>query len=210
MRDLEIRSLDTLEFSLARDIASRNTDLHTRYVVERLPTFFDIARDLDPDALYGGRQRLLAGAFIGGKMIGTVAIERVSDAVFPERTADEEDRFWDRFTEHEVSVYETLQSSLNKTLIGAPSGSSTIHSLGISPAHRRCGVARSLLQHAITCLDASEQLSLYIEFARLKWLRQFGVSLGFSTVRQTFSISERLEFGCWGSVLMRYQPHNGG
>lgn len=209
MRELAIRSLDVSEFCLARDIAIQNIDFHARYVVERLPTFFDIARELDPDAQFGNRQRLFAGAFIADKMIGTVAVERVSDTSFPERSTDEDERFWNRFTEHDTSVYDTLQSSLNKTLIGAPVGSLSIHSLCVSPSYRRCGIARSLVRHVITCLDANEQLSLYIEFARLKWLRRFGVSLGFTTVRQTFSISERMEYGCWGSVLMRYQVRNG-
>lgn len=52
MRDVEIRPLTESELRLARDIAARHPDVHARYVVERLPSFFSIARELDPDPIY--------------------------------------------------------------------------------------------------------------------------------------------------------------
>lgn len=208
MGSLKIRSLDSHEVSRARDIVNQNHDLHCRYVVKRLPDYFNIVRELYSDAQFGDRQRLLVGAFSGEKMIGTVAAERVSDLPLPKRTEDDDKRFRTRFTEHEMTVYQTLETDLAATYIGAPAGSLIIHSLGVSTSHRRGGVARSLVDHAIKSLDDNEQLSLHIEFARIKWLEQFGTSLGFSTIRKTFSFTERLQYGCWGSVLMRYQAHN--
>lgn len=209
MLDVEIRTLEALEVGRSRDLVNRYTDFHTKCVAARLPSFFDITRELNPDAQYGDRQRVVTGAFSGGELVGTVAVEAVTDASIPDRTMEQEERFWSRFSEHDAGVYDALICSLDKTLIGSPVGSLTLHSLAVSPAFRRRGIARSLLYHTIESLDADEQLSLYIEFARLKGLRSLGASLGFSTVRQTFSISERLEYGCWGSVLMRYRLADG-
>ena len=210
MHRVEIRSLKEPELPLARDMAAQYPDFHARYVVERLPSFFRIARDLDSDPAYWGRQRLVVGAFFEDDMIGTASVEPVTKQTSPERTEEEDERFWAAFTDHEASVFDTLQQSLCTTIIDAPVGSLSIHSLAVLPAHRKQGTARSLVRFIIDALEETERSSLYIEFARLKWLRQFGCSLGFTIVRQTFSISERLEYGCWGSILMRYQCRDSG
>lgn len=208
MRDVEVRSLDAAEIKLSRDIVGRYPDFHMCYLVERLPRFFGMGRMLDPDARYFQRQRLALGAFVAGAMIGTVAVEPVSNSL-PTPTEYDEERFFAMFSEQETVVYHTLLESFNKTFIGAPLGALTVHSLAVMPEYRQLGIARSLVRFAVNHLSAEERSALYIEFARLKWLVKFGASVGFAKVRQTFSLSERLEYGCWGSVLMRYQPDNG-
>lgn len=150
------------------------------------------------------------GAFFGGDLIGTASVEHVNDEASPERSEEDDERFWATFSDHEVNVFNTHQDSFCKTIIGAPAGSLSVHSLAVSPGNRHRGTARSLIQFIIDSLTETERLSLYVEFARLTWLRRFGRSLGFSIVRQTFSISERLEYGCWGSILMQYQPKHSG
>ena len=202
MHDVVIRSVDGSEVRTARNLSNSNVDFHARYVAERLPTYFDIARVLEPDAEFAERQRLIVGAFLGDEIIGTVAVERQVD--LPALELPDDHVFWQRFTEHDLHVYCALNDSLCKTYIGAPQDSLAIHSLAVRSDCRQRGIARSLLEYAIGELEHDERISLYIEFARIKWLCRFGDSLGFETVRRTFSISERLEYGCWGSVLMRY------
>ncbi len=202
MHDIVVHSLDWAEISAARDMTSSLVDFHARYVVERLPAFFEIARILDPDTEYRKRQRLVVGAFLGEEIIGTVAVERQVELSAPE--LPDHHVFWKRFTEHDLNVYCTLNDSLRKTYLGAPQDSLAVHSLAVRPDFRQRGIARSLLEYVLADLNSSELASLYIEFARIKWLCKFGASPGFEAVRRTFSISERLEYGCWGSVLMQY------
>jgi GNAT superfamily N-acetyltransferase len=208
MHNVEIRPLRDSEIQSSREMVAQNPDFHARYVVSRLPSFFAIARKLDPDSAYLKRQRLNVGAFYTGELIGTASVERVTEKPFSELSDEDNKWFSLAFTEHEVKVYDTLQQSLCKTIIGAPIGSLSIHSLAVSLDNRNQGVARHLLRYIIDSLSERERLLLHIEFAKLKWLQRFGRSLGFKTVRHTFSLSERLEYGCFGSVLMRYQPED--
>ncbi len=186
MTEIVIRSIEKSEICAARELAASYVDFHARYVKERLPTFFDIARVLDSDAEYANRQRLMVGAFLGEQVIGSACIERQIALTAPELSDDHE--FWQQFNEHDLNVYCTLLDSLRKTYIGAPPDSLTVHSLAVQPAYRQRGIARLLLEYAIGELSPKERKFLYIEFARLKWLCQFGASLGFQTVRRTFSI----------------------
>lgn len=206
MRETIIRSLEPSEVSTARELLHRNSDIHSRFLHERLPCYFDIASHFDPDEIFRRRQRLLLGAFDGDEMVGSVGVECASDHLPTELTNDEVDRLSNMFSDHQLSAFATLQNGVSKTYIGTPAGSLTVHSLTVESGYRHNGVARSLVQQAIASLDLSERRSLYIEVARLRWLKRFVESLGFLTVRKTFSLSERLQFGCWGALLLQYAP----
>ncbi len=206
MDGLTFRDLDESEASSARDLFCTHTDFHARHVVARLPAYFDIARHLEPDEVFFARQRIVAGAFLDRTLIGTIAIEPTHS--IHEVDLVDSDAIWDRFTEHEVNVYCTLTADLERTYIGAPPNTLTAHSLAVHPDHRRRGIARSLLVHTLAALTHAEQRSLYIETARNKHLVRLCESVGFVPVRRTFSLSERLGFGSWGSVLFRYNVEN--
>lgn len=205
MHDMVIRELDSHEISLARELTRSNPDLHSQCLVNQLSKYNEMMLDIFPDEELGKRQRLVVGAFFADKIIGTVGVERTTSTPLPERTSEEDERFHAKYTQYERTRFLTLWSNLCRTYIGAPDGSLTIHSLAVATDHRRGGLARTLVNYAIDSLDETERCSLYIEFARRKFLTRFGTSLGFKTVHKTFLISERLQFGCWGSVLMRYQ-----
>lgn len=208
MHEPELRMLDASEVSAARDLCSANPDIHARYIVERQPVFFDIARLFDPDDRFFNRQRLVVGAFVQDQLIGTVAVETTSAMTATDLPDNHE--FWDRYGQHDLDLFTTLYESLTRTYIGAPNGALTIHSLSVALAHRRNGIASALLQCVINALTQDEKASLYIECARRRSLTMLGRSVGFACERKTFSFSERLEYGCWGSVLMRYAIPNCG
>lgn len=199
-----IRTLDASEIGSARDLFCRYVDFHARHVVERLPAFFDIARLLDPDTAFAERQRVVVGACIERNMVGAVAIQRTQG--LEALDLDDLHPIWDKYSDHDLDVYCTLNESLARTCIGTPPNTLMVHSLAVRPEYRRCGIARSLLAHAIAGLAPEERSSLYIETARVKWLVKICTKLGFSPVRKTLSLSERLEYGYWGSVLLTYQP----
>lgn len=210
MDEIAIRPLCRDEIAESWRLWARNPDAHSAYIVNRLPAFFEIAALFDPCRSYLRRQRFVLGAFDSGRMIGTVAVERSGTERGCELAEHEWDAIYTRFSERDLDIYDTLQSALSKTYIGAPDGSLTIHSLGVETEYRGKGIGTRLLLSAIDELDRDEHPSLYVEIARIRWLQNLCESVGFRVVRRTFSISERLEFGLWGSVLMRYAPSTSG
>lgn len=79
-----------------------------------------------------------------------------------------------------------------------------MHSLSVAPPFRRTGLATHLIGLAIDELSADEKKELYVETARQRYLVKLFSKQRFRIVRKSFSISEKLEYGQWGSVLMKY------
>ncbi len=204
MHEVVIRPLSESEVPLSRRLYARSPDREAMYLVERLPHFFDIADFLDPVGPYVARQLFVLGAFREDLLIGTVAVEKTSLS----RNADigeiGTDALLRRFSEHDILVYSTLAIAHRRIFIGAPEASLYIHSLSVDESRRRIGIATQLIRTAIELLNDQQRLSLYMEVPRLKWVQRWGESLGFRPLRKTLSLSQRLEFGCWGHVLMRY------
>lgn len=204
----ELRLLDVSEVAAARDLYNAFPGYHASYVLQRQPEFFNIARLFDPDPTFFAHQRLVVGAFVHNQLIGTVSVELATELT--EANLPSHHEFWERYGQHDLDVYSTLNESLTQTYIGTPNGAYTIHSLAVTPDHRRKGIATALLRYVIRALTQEEKTLLYIEFARHKSLIKLGAAVGFAPVRKTFSLSERLEYGCWGSVLMRYATQRDG
>lgn len=205
MAELTIRSLAKSELAEHRRLYAAYPDAYAASVVQCFPAYFDIARFFDPDGEYVNRQRLVLGAFINGELIGTVSVERTEPCRETELDEDQWNAFFEKFSTRDLDVFNTWNESLRRTIIGAPHGSLTLHSLSVTPAFRRMGIAPALIRAAISGLNDQERIHLYTETVRLRWLIRLFESLSFAVVQKTFSLSERLEYGCWGSVLMRFR-----
>ena len=205
MSSVAIRHVDQPDYQVTRELTALYPDLHARYVVERLPAFFSIAHFFDPPRMYAARQKLVLGAYNSKTLVGAVAVQTVQD--LPEVGARENqwNVFFSRFTQHDLDVYTELTMALLKTYIGSPIGSLCLHSLTVSPEYRGRGIAKRLIETLLCELDDVDREILYVETARNTKLTRLFESTGFRSVRKTFSISERFEFGCWGSNLLKYR-----
>lgn len=203
------RTLSKNDVSIHRDLVGANPDLHLDAILRSFPRFQDMARYFDPDETYWMRQRLILGAFDADRIVGTVAIQCSNILEEREFTDREWACFFDRFSEHELDVYNTWTSSYSKTFLLAPENSLTLHSLAVSASYRRNGIARKLIEKAASLLERNECEHLYTETARVDRLVKMFRDLRFKVVRKSFSWSERLEYGQWGSVLMQYEETRG-
>ncbi len=204
MCSISIKRLGFSDVQASRELVALYPDLHAQYVVERLPAFFSIAHFLDPLRNYAARQKLILGAYSSQELVGTVAVQTAEDLSEQILREDQWTVFFSRFTQHDLDVYSELSSALMKTYIGAPSGSLTLHSLTVASEHRRRGIGRKLVETLLRELDSRDHEALYVETARGANLARLFEAVGFRSVRKTFSFSQRLEFGCWGSNLLKY------
>lgn len=198
---IDIRTLFDGEVAAAQELSNRIPDVFTAYLQERLPNFFEISEVVDPPR----EPRLAVGAYDEGRLVGAAS---VSVALGPDAWKDVQhdwDAIEERFSNHELGVYFTLLGDWNRALIGAPEGSLFVHSLCVEPSHRGRGVGRRLVAGAIERLETAERGTLFMEVARRRGWRRFCEPLGFRAMRRTLSLSDRLQFGCWGVVLLKYE-----
>lgn len=168
-----------------------------------------MSRYFDPDDSFWLRQRSILGAFASDHLVGTVAIECRRDSEYTELTDNEWDQFFQRFSQLELDVYNTWHASYMRTFLLAPMNSLTLHSLAVLPSYRGNGIARRLIEEAVLTLGKCDTEHLYTETARVAKLVKMFKTQGFKVVRKSFSWSERLEYGQWGSVLMKYEEIRG-
>jgi ribosomal protein S18 acetylase RimI-like enzyme len=201
-----VKSIQVGDIDAARLLSNRNPDVFGSYVVERLPDFWEIADMALPAYAFADRQQLMLGAFHGDRIVGTVFV--TSGAMQLSTAADES--VWEmvraRYTDHIVDVYATLQKDILKSMIPSPSRGHLIHTLCVDSAYRRQGIAKSLLLEVTNTLNSTELAALYIQIARIKGHLRLCESVGFKVVRKRFSPSDRLQFGIWGSILLKFDP----
>ena len=205
MAEFAVRSLAGGEIGEHRRLYTANPDAYAACVVQRFPAYYEVATFFDPDGTYAKRQRLVLGAFTNGKLVGTVGVQRTECPSETEIDGDRWDTFSEAFSEQDLTVFSTWTEALQRTFIGAPNGSLTLHSLAVDPEYRRMGVASRLVRAAVCELNEEERTYLYTEVVRTPWMIRLFESLSFVTIQKTLSLSERLEFGCWGSVLMQFR-----
>jgi len=207
--EITYRTLSANEVSIHREFFNANPDPHLDVVIRSFPRFAEISRFFDPDESYWQRQRFILGAFDIDHLIGTVAIEPACRREPLELTDDEWDRFFNCFTERELDIYNTWNSSFIKTYLLAPDNTLNLHSLAVSTHHRRKGIAHKLIEHAVHLLSQTETEHLYTETARDAKLMSVFREANFTVVRKSFSWSERFEYGQCGSVLLQYHATRG-
>lgn len=203
------RTLQTEEVNHARQLFNRNPDVFAAYALERLPCFYELADTLESVPVFVAKQRLMLGAFSSNCLVGSVFVRPVNTPSEHEVSETDWELAQTRFSEHELNVYCTLASDLKKGMIDAPSGSLLIHSLCVEREHRGQGIAAKLLTEATNRLSVEEQTVLYVKVARNRGHIRMCESLGFRIVRKRLSLSDRLQFGCWGSTLLQYIPTSG-
>jgi len=208
LTEIDIRTLNAEETRSHRELASTFPDQHLAVVLHALPRYSEMTWLFENDEEYFKRQRLILGAFESNRLIGTVAIQKTTPRDAAEWSEDQWNVFYDRFTQTEFDAFDTWNSSLSKTFLNAPHHSLALHSLAVSPKYRRRSVATRLISAVISNLSSEERNFLFAETARRGYLTNLFVKNGFRAIRRSFSLSERLEYGQWGSVLMRYA--NGG
>jgi len=200
MTEFAVHPLAEDEIAEHRQLYSAHPDAFSASVVQRFPAYDDVARFFDPDETYAKRQRLVLGAFTNRNLVGTVGIQRPECPSETEMIQDRWDAFFKTFSDHDLAVFNTWTKSLRRTFIGAPEGSLILHSLVVVPEYRRMGVASKLVRAALCELKEKERRCLYTEIVRATWAIRWFETLSFVTVQKTLSLSQRLEFGCWGSV----------
>ena len=200
------RTLEGAEVDEARRLSNCNPDVFSAYALDRLPCVFEIAGSLEPASDFRAKQRLILGAFQSDRIVGALFIESVDRLAEIETSKASWDIVLSRFTEHEVNVYRTLVADWGRAMIGAPDGSLSIHSLCVAREHRQKGIATALLREAVDRLRDDERSSLYIEVARIRSYRRLCESAGFRIVSKRLSLSDRLQFGCWGTALFKFAP----
>ena len=202
---VEIKLLSEREVLEHRLLSMAYPDAHLAVVLRAFPRFAEIYRIFDPDSLYWRRQRLIIGAFSAGEMVGTIAVQNSN----PQQALEWSDAQWESFFHHfsheELNTYDTWNASLWKTSLCAPENSHLMHSLSVAPSFRLTGLATKLIGMAIAELSQNEKKELFVETARHRYLEKLFSKHGFRVVRKSFSISEKLEYGQWGSILMRHE-----
>jgi ribosomal protein S18 acetylase RimI-like enzyme len=189
---LEIKQLSERDVTAHRWLSNAFPDIHLAVLLRAFPRFSEICRYFDPDPLYWHRQRLIIGAFSGGEIVGTVAIQKSKLQQIPEWSEADWERFFTQFSQQELNIYKTWNTSLSKTFIWAPENSLTMHSLSVAPPFRRTGLATHLIGLAIAELSQDEKRKLYVETARQRYLVKLFSKHRFKIVRKSFSISEKL------------------
>ena len=76
--------------------------------------------------------------------------------------------------------------------------------MSVATDYRRKGLASKLVDYAISELSDVDRKRLFVETARRTYLVNLFARHSFRVVRKSFSLSEWLEYGEWGSVLMQY------
>ena len=199
-----VRALSGSEIAQHRQLSNAHPDLYYSNLVKRFPRYHEIARIFYPDLAYAKHQRLVLGAFIGDTLVGTLAVGRSDAPVGTALQQHQWDEFFESFSQLELDYFNRCTASLMSTYINAPPGTLTLHSLAVDSRFRYRGVARHLIHEAVNHLDRDERDVLYVETFRIRWLVRLFKSCSFATVQKSLSLSERLQYGCWGSVLMRY------
>lgn len=202
---VEIKLLTEREVRVHRLFNLVYPDAHLEVVLRAFPKFAEILRIFDPDTLYWGRQRLIIGAFSEGEMVGTIAVQNPNSQQALEWSDAQWARFFLHFSHEELNKYDTWNTSLLKTSLRAPENAYLMHSLSVAPSFRLTGLATKLIGLAIAELSQNEKKELFVETARHRYLEKLFSKHGFRVVRKSFSISEKLEYGQWGSILMRHE-----
>lgn len=201
----EIRPLAVEDIANVRRLQALAPSKHLLYTISRFPRYFEAIGIVDPPSEFLRRQCHALGLFENGGLVGTIALERMkAEAVAEPAKKDRVDEFCREFTEHDALVFDTLNASLLRTYIGAPDGSYVVHSLHVHPQFRRRGFATELMKSILNACAPEQRENLYLETAREKHLQVFIESFGFRCIKRTVSLSERLEYGTWGSLLFRY------
>lgn len=205
MDEVEYRVLQVDEVDDARKLSRRNPDLFASYALDRLPAFYDIADMAEPASSYAENQRLMVGAFCDREIVGAVFVSQPGLPSASKASMDAWDAVLEHYSEHELNVFSTLSLEMLRAVIDSPYDSLLVHTLCVDHSYRRTGVARKLLSEVIERLTKMEHSMLYIKIARIRHHVRLCEKLGFKVVKQRFSISDRLQFGCWGSTLLRYE-----
>ena len=204
LAEIEIRTLFAREVGGHRQLCTSFPDPHLAVLLRAFPKFPDIAQFFEPDDMYRRRQLLLVGAFSANRMVGTVAIQVNARHPSAESTGDEWDKFFGRFSQQELSAFDTWSASLQRTYLLAPENALTLHSMAVATDHRRQGLASKLIEYAVSELSEVDRKRLFVETARQGYLVNLYAKHNFRVVRKSCSLSEWLEYGQWGSVLMQH------
>lgn len=201
-----IRRLDSSEIAVARSLYNSYPDWHAQRVYDWFPKFPEIERLQLPDERLVANTKFGLGAFDGSDLVASILCVCQSGLTNQALTESEEEALWDNVSDEELERYQVLYESYWRTFIGAPDDALLLSSLSVAEGYRRQGLARRLICEAIETVPESERELAYIEVARIRWLQRLCETTGFRLERKTFSVSERLEYGCWGSALYRYRP----
>lgn len=203
--NIEICDLTVDDIADVRRLQSLAPTRHLKCPLKRFTRYFEALGIVEPAFEYFSRQLRILGAFCDGTLIGTIGLLQVPvEAEFAALSQAVIDHFQREFTEQEAVKFDALNVSLAATFIGAPERSYLIHSLHVLPEFRRQGVAKNLMSAILDGATLEQKACLFIETARERSLRRFVESFGFKCVKQTFSFSERLEYGTWGSLLFQH------
>ncbi|TWT78468.1 Acetyltransferase (GNAT) family protein [Posidoniimonas polymericola] len=199
----EIRRLSDAEAPDADALTLRNPDPFGVYLQARQPNFFELCDAITASVC--GRDDVLAclGAFVNGQLTGVASLGRVNRDIAIGAIPDW-DALLEQHSEHDLNVCVTLWNDWTQAVIGAPHGSLCVQTLCVDAAYRRRGIATALVGALIDLLPTHGQSQLYMETMRTRSAVRFGRRLGFGVRRRTLSLSNRLRFGHWGTLLMVY------
>lgn len=204
LAEIELRPLFDREVAVHREHCNSYPDSHLAVLLRVFPKFPEIVRFFESDHVYRRRQLLLVGAFSASGMVGTVAIQMNAPHQSAGLTDDEWGKFFGRFSQQELKAFDTWSASLQKTYLLAPANALTLHSLAVATDYRRKGLAGKLIDYAVSELSQVDRKRLFVETARQSYLVNLFAKHNFRVVRKSCSLSEWLEYGQWGSVLMQH------